>query len=135
MMLILGNTVLLIQAQLFATLDTTTRSLDLEKSHRIILSDKVGLVRKLPHHLIASFKSTLKEVLDADLILVVLDGSSKQVLEHYKTYMQVLIEFCAERHPLLKVVNKIDHEYVASQLAYLNRTFAEGIFISSIATR
>ena len=60
--------------QLFATLDTTVRSLTLEGTHQILLSDTVGFIRKLPHHLIASFKSTLNEVILADLILIVLDA-------------------------------------------------------------
>ena len=64
-----------IQDQLFATLDTTVRSVELDSSHTILLSDTVGFVRKLPHHLVASFRSTLKEVVDSDLILLILDAS------------------------------------------------------------
>ena len=60
-----------IQDQLFATLDTTTRLVELDNAHSIMLSDTVGFVRKLPHHLVASFKSTLKEVVNSDLILMV----------------------------------------------------------------
>ena len=75
-----------IQDQLFATLDTTTRLVELDSAHSIMLSDTVGFVRKLPHHLVASFKSTLKEVVSSDLILMVLDSSSKQVYDHYKCF-------------------------------------------------
>ena len=63
----------LIKDQLFATLDTTIRTVKLDNAHTILLSDTVGFVRKLPHHLVASFKSTLKEVVEADLILIVLE--------------------------------------------------------------
>lgn len=97
-----------IKDQLFATLDTTIRQLDLDSSHQILLSDTVGFIRKLPHNLVASFKSTLKEVLEADLILVVLDISSNQLLEHIKTIDQVLLELGADQIPRLNVLNKVD---------------------------
>ena len=97
-----------IKDQLFATLDTTIRQLDLDSSHQILLSDTVGFIRKLPHNLVASFKSTLKEVLEADLILVVLDVSSTQLFEHIKTIDQVLSELGADQIPRLNVLNKVD---------------------------
>ena len=97
-----------IKDQLFATLDTTIRQLDLDSSHQILLSDTVGFIRKLPHNLVASFKSTLKEVLEADLILVVLDISSNQLFEHIKTIDQVLLELGADQIPRLNVLNKVD---------------------------
>ena len=74
-----------IQDQLFATLDTTIRKVQLDKYHSILLSDTVGFIRKLPHNLVASFRSTLLEVLESNLILVVLDAASDQVSEHLKT--------------------------------------------------
>ena len=122
----------LIQDQLFATLDTTIRSVDLDNAHSILLSDTVGFVRKLPHHLVASFKSTLKEVVDADLILIVLDASSKQVTDHYETIVDVLKDLGAERHTNLIVLNKVDNDAVQNQMAYLNRMFPEGIFVSAL---
>ncbi len=122
----------LIQDQLFATLDTTIRSVDLDNAHSILLSDTVGFVRKLPHHLVASFKSTLKEVVDADLILIVLDASSKQVTDHYETIVDVLKDLGAERHMNLIVLNKVDNDAVQNQVAYLNRIFPEGIFVSAL---
>ena len=122
----------LIQDQLFATLDTTIRSVDLDNAHSILLSDTVGFVRKLPHHLVASFKSTLKEVVDADLILIVLDASSKQVTDHYETIVDVLKDLGAERHTNLIVLNKVDNDAVQNQMAYLNRIFPEGIFVSAL---
>jgi len=122
----------LIQDQLFATLDTTIRSVDLDNAHSILLSDTVGFVRKLPHHLVASFKSTLKEVVDADLILIVLDASSKQVTDHYEIIVDVLKDLGAERHTNLIVLNKVDNDAVQNQMAYLNRIFPEGIFVSAL---
>ena len=122
----------LIKNQLFATLDTTIRTVKLDNSHSILLSDTVGFVRKLPHHLVASFKSTLKEVVDADLILIVLDASSNEVLDHYNTILQVLKDLGVERHLSLTIINKIDHQNAKKQLPFLNRTFKDGVFISAL---
>ena len=97
-----------IKDQLFATLDTTIRKLDLDSSHEILLSDTVGFIRKLPHNLVASFKSTLKEVLEADLILVVLDISSLQIKDHVNTIADVLKEMGANEIPIIQVLNKVD---------------------------
>ena len=121
-----------IQDKLFATLDTTTRLVELDNAHSIMLSDTVGFVRKLPHHLVASFKSTLKEVVSSDLILMVLDSSSKQVYDHYKTIINVLKDLGAERHKTLIVLNKVDHEDVERQTTYLNRKFPKGVFVSAL---
>ena len=121
-----------IQNQLFATLDTTTRLVELDNAHSIMLSDTVGFVRKLPHHLVASFKSTLKEVVSSDLILMVLDSSSKQVYDHYKTIINVLKDLGAEGHKTLIVLNKVDHEDVERQTTYLNRKFPKGVFVSAL---
>lgn len=121
-----------IQDQLFATLDTTIRSVELDNAHTILLSDTVGFVRKLPHHLVASFKSTLKEVVDADLILIVLDASSKQVADHYDTIKDVLKDLGAERHSALTVLNKVDQDLVQDQMSFLNRKFPDGIFVSAL---
>ena len=78
-----------IQDQLFATLDTTVRQLQIDESHSILLSDTVGFIRKLPHNLVASFKCTLKEVLEADLILVMLDISSSQIKDHFQIIIDI----------------------------------------------
>jgi GTP-binding protein HflX len=122
----------LIKNQLFATLDTTIRTVKLDNSHTILLSDTVGFVRKLPHHLVASFKSTLKEVVDADLILIMLDASSNEVLDHFNTIIEVLKDLGAERHPSLIILNKIDHQNFENKMSYLKNTFPEAIFISAL---
>mgnify|MGYP006418495031 FL=1 len=121
-----------IQDQLFATLDTTVRSVELDSSHAILLSDTVGFVRKLPHHLVASFRSTLKEVVDADLILLVLDASSSQVEDHYQTIISVLKELGADRHPIQIVLNKIDRNEAEEHINYLKRKYTEGIYVSAL---
>lgn len=121
-----------VEDKLFATLDTTIRSVELNTAHKILLSDTVGFVRKLPHHLVATFKSTLKEVVDADLILLVLDASSTQVVEHYNTILEVLKELGAEKHQMVVIMNKIDEKKAAKQLNFLKRKFPEGIYLSAL---
>jgi len=122
----------LIKNQLFATLDTTIRTVKLDNSHRILLSDTVGFVRKLPHHLVASFRSTLKEVVEAELILIMLDASSNEVNEHYNTILDVLKDLGVKRHSYLIILNKIDNENVDKKISYIKRTFPEAIFISAL---
>ncbi|MFC1593602.1 GTPase HflX [Candidatus Neomarinimicrobiota bacterium] len=120
-----------IRDQLFATLDTTIRSTIIDGELEILLSDTVGFIRKLPHHLIASFKSTLQEVLESDLILIVLDASSPQVIEHLDTINEVLIELGADKNTSLIVLNKIDTIDEESRIVYLKRKFTDGILISA----
>ena len=120
-----------IKDQLFATLDTTIRQLDLDSSHQILLSDTVGFIRKLPHNLVASFKSTLKEVLEADLILVVLDISSNQLFEHIKTIDQVLLELGADQIPRLNVLNKVDLISDSNIIERRKRELPQSVIISA----
>ena len=122
----------LIKDQLFATLDTTVRSVNLDKYNTILLSDTVGFVRKLPHHLVASFKSTLNEVVDADLILIVLDSSSDQVMEHYKVIKEVLNNLNANTNDYIVVLNKIDQVDNHKKIQNLNFEFPNAIFISAL---
>ena len=120
-----------IQDQLFATLDTTVRKLNLDTSHTILLSDTVGFIRKLPHNLVASFKSTLKEVLEADLILIVLDMSSPQVLDHMNTIQEVLEDMEAEKIPTVMVLNKVDLISDGNMIEKIQRSFQEPVTVSA----
>ena len=120
-----------IQDQLFATLDTTVRKLNLDTSHTILLSDTVGFIRKLPHNLVASFKSTLKEVLEADLILMVLDMSSPQVLDHMNTIQEVLEDMEAEKIPTVMVLNKVDLISDGNMIEKIQRSFQEPVTVSA----
>ena len=97
-----------VKDQLFATLDTTVRKFKLNNIYNVLLSDTVGFIRKLPHNLVASFRSTLNELLDADLILIVLDGSSNIIDEHLETIKRVLSDLGAEKIPHSLIINKID---------------------------
>jgi len=120
-----------IRDQLFATLDTTIRSTMIDGEYEILLSDTVGFIRKLPHHLVASFRSTLQEVLEADLILIVLDASSPQVIEHLDTINEVLTDLRADKNTSIIVLNKIDAIDEDNRIAFLKRKFPEGILISA----
>ena len=108
--------------QLFATLDTTIRSVDIDSSHSFLLSDTIGFIRKLPHHLVASFHSTLSETTEADLLAIILDASSPSVLEHYQIIRNVLIEIKADKVPYLVIFNKLDKMDQDIQMGYLKNT-------------
>ncbi len=93
--------------KLFATLDTTVRKV-VFGSMPFLLSDTVGFIRKLPHHLVESFKSTLDEVRESDLLLHVVDVSHPQFEDHLRTVNQTLKDLDAQNKPTLLVFNKID---------------------------
>ncbi len=94
--------------KLFATLDTKTRKWDIPNWGSILLSDTVGFVRDLPHHLVASFKSTLEEALQADLLLHIVDASNPEAMQHIETVESVLEEIGAGEKQTLLVLNKVD---------------------------
>jgi GTP-binding protein HflX len=94
--------------KLFATLDPTTRRLRLPTNQNILLSDTVGFIRKLPHPLVEAFKATLEEVINADLLLHVVDASHDQADEQILAVGQVLAEIGAGEKPVLMVLNKTD---------------------------
>ena len=127
----LSGSDIFIQNQLFATLDTTIRSVELDKTHNILLSDTVGFIRKLPHNLIASFRSTLMEVIESNLILIVLDSSSNFIEDHYKTITSVLDELGATNQTQI-VLNKIDLVKSESRFRFLKNQFPDGIYVSAL---
>jgi GTP-binding protein HflX len=93
---------------LFATLDTTTRKFSLPNHQHILLVDTVGFIRKLPHLLVAAFKSTLEEAVEADVLIHLIDSSHPQALEQARTTFEVLKELQAKDRPIITVLNKID---------------------------
>lgn len=99
----------LVADKLFATLDTTVRSLHPESIPRVLVSDTVGFIKNLPHGLVASFKSTLEEALDASLLLHVIDASDAGFERQLETTDSVLAEIDAQEVPRIRVFNKIDH--------------------------
>lgn len=95
-------------AMLFSTLDTTTRSLMLDNTQEILLTDTVGFIRKLPHHLVEAFKSTLEEAKYADIIIHVADASNPQMDEQMHVVYETLRQLGAEGKPVVTLFNKQD---------------------------
>ena len=95
-------------AMLFSTLDTTTRSLVLDNTQEILLTDTVGFIRKLPHHLVEAFKSTLEEAEYADIIIHVVDASNPQMEEQMHVVYETLRELGVEDRPVVTLFNKQD---------------------------
>lgn len=104
----LTNAGVLSENKLFATLDPTARALELPDGRTVVLVDTVGLVRRLPHHLVEAFKSTLEEAAQADLLLNVCDISSPEAEQHLRVTTQLLQELGADQIPVLTVLNKCD---------------------------
>lgn len=97
-----------VENRLFATLDPLTREVELADGERMLLTDTVGFVRKLPHQLVASFRATLEEVLEADVLLHVIDISDPLWEEHRAVVVEVLSELGANHKPVINVFNKSD---------------------------
>lgn len=117
--------------KLFATLDSTTRQLELDSTEKILVSDTVGFIRKLPPHLIASFKSTLNEVRDADIILHVIDLSHPFYEDHLKVVEDTLKEFGSESKTVFKVFNKVDAVSDRNRIEYVKNYYKESVIISA----
>lgn len=98
----------LAEDKLFATLDPTTRRLQLDNSQYVLVTDTVGFVRRLPHRLVEAFKATLEEAVVADLLIHVVDVTNPDAEKHFETTMEVLKEIEADQNPTLVVFNKID---------------------------
>ena len=94
--------------RLFDTLDTTTRTLEISDTCTVLLSDTVGFIRKLPHHLVEAFKATLEELSFADLLLHVIDASNPEWREQVQVVDQLILELGAEQTPRIEVFNKCD---------------------------
>ncbi len=103
-----GEHEILVEDRLFATLDTLTREVTLGEGLRIRVSDTVGFIRKLPHHLVASFRATFEESRHADLLLHVVDASHPAWEDHVRTVEGVLSELELDHAPLVMVFNKLD---------------------------
>ena len=121
----------LIEDRLFATLDSTTRRVSLGYNRDILLSDTVGFIKKLPHHLIASFHSTLEEAIEADLLLHVVDVSHPACEEHIATVIEVLGELGVADRPTMLVFNKNDLLDDRTRREYLKATYPDAVWLSA----
>lgn len=119
--------------KLFATLDTRTRRWELPHWGEILLSDTVGFVRDLPHHLVASFRSTLEEARQADLLLHVVDSSNPEVEHHIKTVYKVLDEIGIDHKDAILIFNKTDKVEDRSKLDVLRLKYDNAISVSAVS--
>jgi len=120
-----------VENKLFATLDTTVRRLYLEDQKFVLLSDTVGFIRKLPHHLIASFQSTLAQTKEADIIIHLVDISHSLYEEHIKVVHDILKDLGLEETPLLLVFNKVDKITDTNLLTSAGMRYSDAIFVSA----
>ena len=125
-----------VENQLFATLDPLTRKMPLNESAGVLLTDTVGFVSNLPHHLIDAFKSTLEEAVYADLLLIVLDASDENALQQYETVCDVLTDIGATENPRIVLLNKVDKAEEGdteskTRLAGLRVRFPDSLLVSA----
>jgi GTP-binding protein HflX len=116
--------------KLFATLDPTTRRLKLPTNQNVLLTDTVGFIKKLPHGLVEAFKATLEEVVQADLLVHVVDISHPQAAEQIEAVNAVLLEIGAGEKPVLMVFNKMDR-LTAAVPAWLREKFPHAVCLSA----
>ncbi len=117
--------------RLFATLDATTRQINLDTNKPVLLADTVGFIRKLPHSLVESFKSTLDEVREADVLLHVVDVTHPNAEDHIRVVRETLAELEAEDKPTLMVFNKVDALDDAGLLDQLQSAHDNAVFVSA----
>ena len=122
----LSNAEVLVEDRLFATVDSATRICDLEGPGPVLLTDTVGFIRKLPHHLVASFKATMEEMSEADLLLHVIDASSPDRDVQRRTVEKVLREAGLADRPTIAVFNKIDRLTHGEEAILRERAAGEG---------
>ncbi len=125
-----------VEDRLFATLDPLTRDVNLGENYPVVLTDTVGFIRKLPHDLVASFRATLSEVREADMLLHVIDASHPQWEEQLAVVNEVLAEIEAQEKPVVHVFNKVDQlgpdEFAALQ-DRVRDEIPTAVFVSAIA--
>ncbi len=127
----LTNSDVLAEDKLFATLDSTTRSFSLSKGKNIMMSDTVGFIRKLPHSLVASFKTTLNVVREADIIIHLIDVSHEYFEDHIAVVEETLKELKCDTKINVKVFNKIDALENKSRINYITEKYPDALFISA----
>jgi GTP-binding protein HflX len=128
---LLSNAEVLVENQLFATLDSVVRRAELHHGHGILLTDTVGFIRKLPHHLIASFKSTLDEVREADLLLHIVDVSHPQFTKQMVVVNNILQELNVHTKNALTIFNKIDRLEDPNLIQSVRNNYPDAHFLSA----
>jgi GTP-binding protein HflX len=120
-----------VEDRLFATLDTRTRKWALGSGAEVLLSDTVGFLKSLPHQLIASFKATLEEAVNADLLLHIVDVSNPDALNQIESVNNVLAEIGCDKSPILLALNKVDIVRKVSDLEMVQTLFPDAVCISA----
>ncbi len=120
-----------VEDRLFATLDTRTRRWTLARGAQVLLSDTIGFVKDLPHQLIASFKATLEEAVNADLLVHVVDVSNPEAFKQIDSVNKVRAEIGCGRHPTLLALNKLDIARKAGDVEVLQTLYPEALCISA----
>lgn len=128
----LSGSALKVEDKLFVTLDPATRKVKLPFKQEVLLTDTVGFIRYLPHHLIAAFKATLEEVTEADVLVVVLDASHPKWQGRSGVVFQVLRQLQAMDKPVVVALNKMDLLEDKFERRRLRQEFPEGVFISAL---
>ncbi|NQT22295.1 MAG: GTPase HflX [Candidatus Omnitrophica bacterium] len=118
--------------RLFSTLDPTIRAYTLPNNQKIMLSDTVGFLDRLPHNLVESFKATLEEVIDADVLIEVLDASHPKCIQHRKAVSDTLKELKAEDKPIIYALNKMDNVENQRDIERLVNEFGDAVPISAL---
>ncbi|MFH1776870.1 MAG: GTPase HflX [Candidatus Omnitrophota bacterium] len=121
--------------ELFSTLDPITRRFILPDNQKVVFSDTVGFLHKLPHNLIEAFKATLQEVSNADILLHVLDISHPRIIEHNEAIFEVLKELKAENKPIVYALNKIDKLENDILITRYQRCFNNAVAVSALKTQ
>jgi len=121
----------LVEDRLFATLDTRTRRWTLNNAIEVLLSDTVGFVKNLPHQLVASFKATLEEAINADLLLHIIDVSNAEAIKQIESVDKVLAEIGCGEKPVLKLLNKVDIVKKIGELEMLQTLFPDALCVSA----
>jgi GTP-binding protein HflX len=129
---ILSGADVMARDMLFATLDTTTRRIELPDGQPLLITDTVGFVRNLPHRLVEAFMATLEEAVLADFLIHVLDATAPEVAKFHQTTLEVLAELGAEDKPVITVLNKTDLVTDPEQLATLDRQFPGALHVSAL---
>lgn len=127
---LLTNAEVFAEDKLFATLDSTTRIYNLIKQ-KLLLSDTVGFIRKLPHHLVASFKSTLNEVRNADIVLHVIDLAHPYFADHVEVVEDTLQELGCKDKAVIQVFNKVDIVKDKSKIEFVRNRYENSVIISA----
>jgi GTP-binding protein HflX len=132
MLNILSGADVMAKDMLFATLDTTTRRIELPDGQPLLITDTVGFVRNLPHRLVEAFKATLEEATLADFIIHVLDATSHEIERLHDTTLEVLAELGAADKEIITVLNKIDRVTNPFELIALEKKYPHALHASAV---